>query len=121
LENILRELFFKEIYIIVSVSREEFEALNRNYGMDVGGDSTPQVVSHPNSSAEGSTVRTADTGVINSTPDGHCSACVTVLAKLDDIMSLLTALSVKVDTLEKKLSTLCEKNETPVVGSNLTG
>jgi hypothetical protein len=92
------------------VSREEFEAFNRNYGVDVAGESTPQMVTQPNSSTDGITVRTADTGVINSRPDGHCSSCVTMLAKLDDIMSSLTALSVKVDTLEKKLSILCEKN-----------
>jgi hypothetical protein len=110
LENILRELFFKEIYVIVSVSREELEVLNRSNGMDVAGEPAPQEVTQPNSSTDGSTVRTADTGVINSTLDGHCSACVTVLAKLDDIVNALTALSVKVDTLEKKLSTLCKKN-----------
>jgi len=109
LENILKELLFlKGICIIISVSKEEFEALNRN--MDVGGEVTPQTAAQPNSSTDGTTARTADKQVVNSRPDGCCSTCVAVLSKLDDIMSSLTALSVKVDTLERKLSTICEKN-----------
>lgn len=90
------------------MSKEEFEALNRN--MDVGGELTPQTATHPNSSTDGTTARNADTQVVNSRPDGCFPASVAVLSKLDDIMSSLTALSVKVDTLERKLSTLCEKN-----------
>jgi hypothetical protein len=93
------------------VSKEEFEDLNRN--MDEAGEVTPQMATHPNSSTDGTSVRTAGTQVVNSRPDGHCSACVAVLSKLDGIMSSLTALSAKVDTLERKLTTLCEKNAGP--------
>jgi hypothetical protein len=78
--------------------------------MDVVGESTPQMAALPTSSTDGTTVRTAATQVFNSEPDGPCSACVAVLSKLDDIMNSLSALSVKVDTLDRKLSTLCEKN-----------
>jgi len=92
------------------VSKEDYEVLIRNSGMDVAVEVTPQMATRPNSSTDGTTVRTAGTQVVNSRPDGHCSACVAVLSKLDDIMSSLTALSAKVDTLERKLTTLCEKN-----------
>jgi hypothetical protein len=92
------------------VSKEEFEAMNRNYGTAVAGEGTPQTATHPISVTDGTTVNTADTQVFNNRPDGHCSACVAVLSKLDDIMSSLTDLSVKADTMERKLSTLCEKN-----------
>jgi len=102
----LEKYFFKEIYIIVSVSKEEFEAVKRNYGMDVAGEVTPQSSTHPNSTTDGTVVRTANKQVFDSRTDGHCSACVAVLSKLDDILSSLSALSVKVDTLERKLSKL---------------
>jgi len=92
------------------VSKEEFEALNRNYGIDVPGEVAPQSSTHPKSTTDGSTVCTANKHIFNGGPDGHCSACVAVLSKLDDILSSLSALSVKVDTLQGKLSTLCEKN-----------
>ena len=92
------------------MTKEEFEALNKNYGRDVAGEVTPQVATHPTSSTNGTTVRTANKQVFNSRPDGHCSTCVAMLSKLDDIMRSLSALSVKVDTLERKLSILCEKN-----------
>jgi hypothetical protein len=92
------------------VSKEEFEVLKRNLGMDEAGGLTPQMATHPDSSTDRTTVRTVGTQVVNSKRDGHCSACVAVLSKLDDIMSSLTALSAKVDTLERKLTTLCEKN-----------
>jgi len=92
------------------LSKEEFEALNRNSRVDVAGEVTPQTSTHPNSTTDGTTVRTANKQVLNDRPDGHCSACVAVLSKFDDILSSLSALSVKIDTLERKLSTLCEKN-----------
>ena len=98
---------------MLSVSKEEYEVLKRNYGLDVAGELTPQTATHPNSSTDvtdGTRVRTPDKQVFNSRPDGHCSACVAALSKLDDIMSVLTVLSAKVDTLERKLSTLCGKN-----------
>jgi len=78
--------------------------------MNVVGELPSQVATNSNSSTDGTTVRTADKQVFNSRPDGCCSACVAVLSKLDDVMSSLHALSVKVDTLERKLSTLCEQN-----------
>ena len=68
------------------------------------------MATHPSSSTDGTTVRTANKQVFNSRPDGHCAACVAMLSKLDDIVRSLSALSVKVDSLERKLSTLCEKN-----------
>ena len=92
------------------MSKQEFEAFNRDYGADVAGELMPQMASHPSSSVHGTRDRTADMQVFKSRPDGHCSACVTVLSKLDDIISSLTALFVKLDTLENKLSTVCEKN-----------
>lgn len=92
------------------MSKQEFEAFNRNYGMDVARELTPQNASHPSSSVDGTRERTAEMQVFKSRPDGHCSACVTVLSKLDDIISSLTALFARVDALENKLSTVCKKN-----------
>ena len=92
------------------MSKEEFETLSRNYGPDVAAEVTPKMATHPTSSTNGTTVRTANKQVFNSRPDGNCSTCVAVLSKLDDIVRSLSALSVKVDSLERKLSTLCEKN-----------
>jgi hypothetical protein len=111
LENILRELFLKEFYIIVvSVCTEEYVAFNRNYGTNVVVELPPHTAANPNSSTAGTKVRTADTQVFNSRQDGCCSACVAVSSKLDDVVSSLRTLSVKVDSLERKLSTLCEQN-----------
>lgn len=92
------------------LSQQEFEEFRQEVQHGVAGELTLQMATHPSSSVDGTKVRTADMCVFNSRPDGHCSACVTVLSKLDDIISSLTALSVKVDTLEKKLSIVCEKN-----------
>lgn len=102
----------KEIYIIVSVSKEDFEVLNRNCGMVVPEklEVIPNMATPIRISTVATTVRMTDTQVVNSRPDGHCSGCVAVLSKLDDIISSLTALSVKVNTLERKLDTLCAKN-----------
>jgi len=91
------------------LSKEEFEAVDRNYRKDVAGEVTPQTSTHPSSTTDGNTVHTANKQVLNSRPDGHCTACVAVLSKLDDIISSLGALSEKVDTLERKLNTLSEE------------
>ena len=93
------------------MSREEFEALNRNYGTDVAGEVTPHMATHPSSSTDGTTVLTANKQVFNSRPGGHCAACVAMLSKLDDIVR---SLSVTVSALAKSaplLRTLSEIKE----------
>ena len=92
------------------MSVEEFDTLKTNYVTDVAGEVIPQTSTHQNTTTDGTTVHTANKQVLNRRPDGHCSTCVAVLSKLDEIVSLLNALSVRVDTLDRKLSTLCEKN-----------